>query len=187
MHASTKTELTALTTRAVVLPAGPERWETYIAGLGEFQARWQALDASGGRDYGFLLVGWETVRGFREVAGPARFGGVQAISEASLGAIGVPYAAARVLVPQGDIEALVRFSREIEQWYSGALAMMAYPGHEMGDAGKSVRLLDFWRLRYFVNARFEQKLRTFRDGREQTVAQVIASIEAQYPTRLPEI
>jgi hypothetical protein len=160
-----------------------ERWKGYLDGLSANYAAWQVADP---RSLGFLLYHWQALRGFRELGVAERFGGVKPITEANLAAIGAPYPV-RIRVPRGDIEALVRFSSAIEQWQRGALARMAYSGHEMEDPARGVYLLDFWRLQSFIVARFEQKLRTFRDDPLQPIAEVIGALALRHHDRVPGV
>jgi hypothetical protein len=183
MHASATRELQALAERALQLPAGPARWQTFLDGLAPSYASWRAADR---RDPGFLLFHWQMLRSFTEAGVAERFGGVKPITEASLAAIGAPYGV-RNLVPRGDIEALVTFSAALEAWHQGALAKMTCPGHDLEDAAGSVYLLDFWRLHAFIIARFEQKLRTFRETPTQAIPGVIEMIVSRHHAWVPSI
>ncbi len=186
MHGTTKAELETLAALAMARPAGAKRWQAFLDGLANPHAGWHARNNGGTKVYGFLLFHWEVIRRFKEVGAPARFGRVTPISAASLAAIGAPYAV-RVLVPRGDIEALARFSAAIERWHDGVLGAMTHPGHPMGDPRQNIQLLDFWRLHYFMNSRFEQKLRTFRSSAAQTIPEVVAEIEVGHHARVPEL
>jgi hypothetical protein len=42
----------------------------------------------------------------------------------------------------------------------------------------NLHLREFWRLHYFINAKFEAKLRSYRQSSSQSIPAVIAGIEA---------
>ena len=89
----------------------------------------------------------------------------------------------RVTVGKGDIDALESFSLAMERWHGAAhMAIGQAEGVDMMNPLTNIRLLQFWRLHFFINAKFEAKLRSYRQRSNQAIPSVIASIEtANHP------
>ena len=60
-------------------------------------------------------------------------------------------------------------------------------GLNMMNPMTNIHLREFWRLHYIINAKFEAKLRSYRQSGSQSIPVVIASMEAGAHSSLPRI
>ena len=183
MHNNSKAQLEALKNYAMQFPAGPARRTAFLNGLSPIHVAWHSLPVS----HGFLLFHWEVIKHFKAVGGPAQFGGVIAFTATQLSNFGAPYNVA-VTVAQGDLAALSAFSVAIQSWHNGAhMSIQMATGLNMMNAGTNIYLREFWQLHYFINARFESKLRNYRHVATQSIPSVIAHIESGHHSAVPRI
>ncbi len=116
------------------------------------------------RRVGFLLYHWHVIEGFKTARGPSLWrGGIRAFTRRNFSDMGSPYSVTtRVL--EGDIQSLMDFSREIEGWHNEAhmaVGMSIGRENEMMDPLNNIYIREFWRLHYFINARFLEALRRY--------------------------
>ena len=84
--------------------------------------------------------------------------------------------------------ALRAFSSAIETWHDDAhMKIQMATGLNMMNPMTNINLGEFWRLHYFINARFEQKLKTYRQSASQSIPTVITQIESQAHSSVPSI
>jgi hypothetical protein len=174
MHSNSKAQLEQLKNLAMQFSAGPARRTAFLNGLGPIHVVWHTTPVS----HGFLIFHWEVIKHFKAVGGPAQFGGVTAFTTTQLTNFGAAYNV-NVTMGRGDIAALRAFSSAIQSWHNGAhMRIQAATGLNMMDAGTNIYLREFWRLHYFINAKFESKLRSYRQVSTQSIPTVIANIES---------
>lgn len=183
MHAAAKAQLRAIQSNAMQAPRGAARVDRFLTLLGPVHNTWHTTRHT----YGFLLFHWDLINCFKAVGGPASFGGITAFTNADFRAFGMPYSV-RVAVARGDINALESFSLAIERWHGAAhMAVGQAEGVDMMNPLTNIRLKQFWRLHYFINGKFEGKLRAYRQRTNQDAAAVIAGIEASNHAYVPFI
>jgi len=183
MHNDSKAQLQALKNYAMQFPAGSARRNAFLNGLGPIHVAWHTNPVT----HGFLLFHWDLIKQFKSVGGPKQFGSIKAFTAAQLANFGAPYNV-NVTVGQGDIAGLRNFSLAIQQWHNGAhMEIQNATGLNMMDAGTNIFLREFWQLHYFINARFERKLRSYRSSSNQSIPNVIAQIESNQHSSVPRI
>lgn len=183
MHNNSKAQLEALKNQAMLFLPGPNRRLAFLNGLGPIHFAWH----TNARSHGFLLFHWEVIKQFKAVGAPAQFGGVTAFKASDLTNFGAPYNVS-VTVAKGDVAALRNFARVIEQWHNNAHEqIMMATGLDMMNPTTNLHLREFWRLHYFINAKFEAKLRSYRQLSSQSIPTVIAGIDANAHSSVPRI
>lgn len=175
MHTLLKAQLDAVKQHAMTLPAGTPRAQAFLDGFGPIHLRWH-------RDfprvtYGFLLFHAYVIKLFKATGGPKRVGGVKAYTRADFASFGWPYTVSD-LVPKGDLGALRTCSVDVQNWHNDAHMFIGVAtGVDMMDALTNINHQEFWRLHYFINQQFDQKLRTYAPGKKPTA--IMQSIETQ--------
>lgn len=183
MHERSKRQLRNLAERAMDKPQGTQRRQAFLDGLGSIHLDWHAS----ARRHGFLLFHWELIKYFKQVGAPAEFGGIRAFTKQDFEDFGRPYDVS-VAVDKQDIGSLKRFSRAIENWHNHAHHHVGMAtGVDLMDAETNIYEPEFWRLHYFINQRFEAKLRDFRRRSNQSIPRVVEGIEAQHHRAVPSI
>lgn len=183
MHNNSKAQLEALKNQAMLFLPRPNRRLAFLNGLGPIHFAWH----TNARSHGFLLFHWEVIKQFKAVGAPAQFGGVTAFKASDLANFGTPYNVS-VTVAKGDVAALRNFARMIEQWHDNAHEqIMMATGLDMMNPTTNLHLREFWRLHYFINAKFEAKLRSYRHLSSQSIPTVIAGIDANVHSSVPRI
>lgn len=183
MHNNSKAQLEALRNYAMQFLPGPARRTAFLNGLSPIHVAWHSNPVS----HGFLLFHWEVIKHFKAVGGPAQFGGVTAFTPMELSNFGAPYNV-NVPVARGDLAALRSFSSSIQSWHNGAhMDIQNATGLNMMNAGTNIYLREFWQLHYFINAKFENKLRSYRHSSTQSIPTVIAHIESGHHSSVPKI
>ncbi len=186
MHAALKAQLASIADAASQHPAGAQRVNAFLNALGPIHRDWHETPPSG-RVYGFLLFHAEVIRLLTLVGGPAFFGGITPFTTADWRRFGRPYNVT-FRVPKGDIQAFATFSTDVENWHNRAHMAIEMSSHlNMMDPLTNIHLLQFWRLHYFVQAKFESRLKTFRASASQSPADVIATIETANHPMVPAI
>lgn len=89
------------------------------------------------------------------------FGGVTAYTPAQFTAFGHSYDVA-AKASKGNLDSLAAFSHDIEGWHNEAhMAIGMATGVDMMDARTNITHVEFWRLHYFINAKFFQQLQRY--------------------------
>jgi len=147
---------------------------SYLHKLGPIHLQWHH-GAFATRRIGFLLFHYHVIENLKKCGGPAMFGGIKAYTPANFTAFGHPYdVAAKAL--KGDLNSLAAFSLEIEGWHNEAhMAIGMATGVNMMDPLTNINHVEFWRLHYFINAKFFQQLARYDPTGSN--AQRIAKIE----------
>ena len=183
MHNNSKAQLEQLKNLAMQFPAGPLRRTAFLNGLSPIHVAWHSTPVS----HGFLLFHWEVIKHFKAVGGPVQFGGVTAFTTTQLSNFGAPYNV-NVAVAQGDQAGLMDFSTAIQGWHNGAhMSIQMATGLNMMNAGTNIYLREFWQLHYFINAKFESKLKNYRHVANQSIPDVIAHIETNHHSAVRRI
>ena len=152
--------------------------KAFLKKLGPIHADWHIEHNAGRADTGFLIFHWELVLRFKKVGADAALGGITPFSLAELATF---HSAYHVNVPVGhqNIPALEDFSSELEAWHNDAHMNIGMAIHKnLMNPRTNVKIPEFWRLHYFINDRFEEKLQTFRASASQTLPTVIAGLES---------
>ena len=150
--------------------------KTFLTLLGPIHNNWHVLNNSSTESIGFLLFHWELIQRFNSVGGPAFFGGVTPFSTVELSSFGSPYDVA-VTVHSANVGNLEQFSTDMEAWHDNAHMAVGMAFHiDMMKPKTNVRRVQFWRLHYFINDRFEEKLAQFSPG--SATQAVITQLEA---------
>jgi hypothetical protein len=143
----------------------------FIREFGPMHLRWHML-AFPARPLGFLLYHWHVIQNFKKARGPQLWpGGVRPFTTADFANFGWPYQVTTTAT-DGDIESLAAFSLDIERWHNDAhMAIGMATGTPMMDPEENIRYLPFWRLHYFIDARFLDQLDNY-DGRGSVARQI---------------
>lgn len=150
--------------------------KTFLKKLGPIHNNWHAAHNSGTAQTGFLLFHWELIKRFKAVGGEAHFGGVTPFTTADFTTFHAPYEV-QVSVGNGNLSQLEDFSSEVEQWHNDAHMAVGMAFHKnLMNPKSNVNLVIFWRLHYFINDRFEEKLATYSPGSDD--ATTVSHIEA---------
>lgn len=183
MHASSKAQLQAIRLRAMALPPGFGRARAFLSLLGPIHDNWHSTVTV----HGFLLFHWQVIRHFRAVGGPALFGGISPFTTAQFAnRYNAPYNI-NIPVTPGNTQALAAFSAAVEDWHNGAhMRIEMRDGVNMMDPRTNIFVRQFWRLHYFINARFEEQLRSF-DPPGTPASGVVARIESNNHNMVPLI
>ena len=186
MHAALKAKLGAIASEAMKQPAGAARVNAFLNALGPIHKAWHS-DPVSGRTYGFLLFHAEVIRLLKSVGGPAFFGGIPPYKVADFKAFGRPYNVTYP-VPKGEVQALATFSTDLEDWHNRAHMAIEMATHtNMMDPLTNIHLREFWRLHYFIQAKFASRLRSFRQTPGQSTRSVITELETVDHAAVPTI
>lgn len=150
----------------------------FLKKLGPIHYSWHLAHNSGTADTGFLIFHWELIQRFKKVGADGYLGGITPFSNAELSGFNAAYSV-NVPVAKQNIAELEDFSNELEQWHNDAHMNIGMAIHKnLMNAKTNVKIPQFWRLHYFINDRFEEKLHTFRSSASQTIPQVMVGLEA---------
>ena len=186
MHAALKAQLDGIAAAAMTQPEGAPRVNAFLTALGPIHRDWHSVPPSG-RAYGFLLFHAEVIRLLKSVGGPAFFGGIAPFKVSDFRRFGRPYNVT-LRVGKGDVQAFGTFSADVEDWHNRAHMAIEMATHtNMMDPLTNIRLRDFWRLHFFIQSKFESRLRTFRQTPSQALPDVIAQIETADHAAVPSI
>lgn len=156
----------------------------FLQEFGPLHKRWHTTALR--NNLGFLLFHWHVVTAFRKCHADQIWpGGVQPFTLADWTQFGWPYNLP-MNVNAGDFDSLAAFSASIENWHNEAHMAVENATHEdMMNTLTNVLLRNFWRLHYFIDARFMEALAAY-DGKG-SAQQQISRIEKKYHTRLGEV
>lgn len=144
--------------------------------LGPIHGQWHTANNHGTQSIGFLLFHWELIQRFKAVGGPAHFGGVTPFTTAQFTQFGQPYNVTTV-VKANDINSLEQFSNDLEDWHNNAHMAVGMAFHiNLMNPKTNIKLVQFWQLHYFINARFDEKLAKYKAG--VAIPTLIAQLEA---------
>jgi hypothetical protein len=150
----------------------------FLKKLGPIHGAWHIAHNSGQADTGFLIFHWELIQRFKKVGADAFLGGITPFSPAELTNFNAQYTV-NVAVGQQNATELEDFSSELEAWHNDAHMNIGMAIHKnLMSPRTNVKIPAFWRLHYFINDRFDEKLNTFRGSNTQTIPAVIAALEA---------
>jgi hypothetical protein len=140
------------------------------------------------RRLGFLSFHWHVIEAFKRARGPSMWpGGVRAFALADFRRFGWPYNV-NAPVSGGDVDSLAACSLAIESWHNDAhmaVGMAIGAEAQMMDPARNISLREFWRLHYFINARFEAALRRY-DG-QGSIARKLEKLERDHHAMLGRI
>ncbi len=163
---------------AIAGPGTP--WKTFIRKLGPLHAQWHSKHNAGTADLGFLLFHWELIQRFRSVGADKGLGGsagIKPFSTQQLKKYKASYSV-KVTVAQADLASIEEFSFELEGWHNDAHMNIGMAIHKNLMAPRTnVKIPQFWQLHYFINSRFEEKLKNF-GAAASTASTVVSSLEA---------
>jgi len=149
---------------------------TFLKKLGPIHTKWHTAHNSGTGKSGFLLFHWELIKRFKAVGGPAHFGGVTPFTTADFVSFSAPYDV-NVTVTKKNLVRLEEFSSDVELWHNNAHMAVGMAFHKnLMNPKTNVRLVQFWKLHYFINDRFEEKLADFEPG--ASIPAVVVHVEA---------
>lgn len=152
--------------------------KVFLKKLGPIHYSWHLEHNSGQADTGFLIFHWELILRFKKVGADAYLGGIVPFSKAELAGFHADYQV-NVPVSKQNIPELEDFSNELEAWHNDAHMNIGMAIHKnLMNPKTNVKIPAFWRLHYFINDRFEETLKSFRASASDSVAQVIAGLEA---------
>ena len=156
----------------------------FLKEFGPLHKRWHTTSLR--NNLGFLLFHWHVVTAFKKChADQIWSGGVQPFSSVDWNRFSWPYNLS-TSVNAGDFDSLAAFSSAIEGWHNEAhMAVETVTGQNMMDPATNILLRDFWRLHYFVDARFLEALTAF--DAKGSVTQRILRLEKKYDSRLGEV
>jgi hypothetical protein len=150
--------------------------KTFLKKLGPIHANWHQHHNAGTADTGFLIFHWELILRFKKVGADAALGGITPFSLADLAKDNSDYNV-KVAVGKQDTAAFEDFSSELEAWHNDAHMNIGMAIHKnLMNPRTNVKIPQFWRLHYFINDRFEEKLQTFSPG--LNIPAVVAGLEA---------
>ena len=136
---------------------------------------------------GFLLFHWYVIQGFKKCHADRIWpGGIHPFTAGDWSnRFDWPYNVSNN-VAAGDYNSLGAFSSAIESWHNEAhMAVEMVTGENMMDPLNNIYLKNFWRLHYFIDARFVEALQNF-DG-SGSVAKQVGRIVKKYHGRLGEV
>lgn len=132
----------------------------FLHNLGPIHQKWH-MGAFATRRIGFLLFHEHVIENLKKCGGPAMFGGVKAYTPANFKTFGHPYDVI-AKATNGNLNSLADFSLEIEGWHNEAhMAIGMATGVDMMDPLTNINHVEFWRLHYFINAKFFQQLKRY--------------------------
>ena len=83
------------------------------------------------------------------------------------------------VVNKGDINSLEIFSQDFEDWHNNAHMSIGMAVHvNLMNPKTNVKHVEFWRLHYFINQKFEQELGLYRSSPTVTIPSVVAQLVA---------
>jgi hypothetical protein len=169
------------TARADANPIG------FLDGLASIHVGWH-WSTFAARRLGFLSFHWHVIEAFKRARGASMWPrGVRAFSLRDFRTFQWPYDV-QVSVPSGDVAALAAFSLAVESWHNDAhMAVGTAIGAEdqMMDPAQNIYLREFWRLHYFINARFVAVLRRYET--QGSVARKLERLEQFQHTQMGRI
>jgi hypothetical protein len=169
-----------LTALDQLVTASQGNWRTFIRRLGPLHAQWHIEHNAGQATLGFLLFHWELIQRFDAIGAAQGLGGlsgIQPFSDAQLANFGAPYNVTAV-VTNGDVTSFEFFSGDVEAWHNDAHMQVGMAtGHNLMNPRTNVRRPEFWRLHYFINARFDEQLVNYA-GAGSLPADVVVRLEA---------
>ncbi len=161
----------------------------YLQLLSPMHAQWHARQA---RRVGFLMFHWHVIEHFK-AAGLEPVLGVHPDRTADFSPGGRFAEADFAASMQGigssrSLTDLESYSQAIESWHNEAhMTIGQVTGLDMMNPTVNVFFTEFWNLHYFINARFEEQLRSYADAAHpdlglQDAAAIIAHIETNHHT-----
>jgi len=156
----------------------------FLREFGPLHKRWHMTSLR--NNLGFFLFHWHVTSAFKKCHADQIWpGGVQPFLSADWDQFDWPYDLSSN-VTAGDFDSLSAFSLAVERWHNEAhMAVETATGQNMMDPATNIFLRDFWRLHYFIDARFLEALATF-DGKGP-VTQQISNLERNHHLRLGNI
>lgn len=156
----------------------------FLKEFGPLHNRWHTTSLR--NKLGFLLFHWHVVTALKKSHADMIWpGGIKPFTLADWNGFAWPYNVS-VKVTTGDFDSLAAFSSAIENWHNDAhMAVENATGEDMMNPLTNVLLQNFWRLHYFIDARFMEALVNF-DG-VGSEKQQISRLEIKYHSRLGEV
>ena len=157
----------------------------FLRELGPQHYRWHRIPRTT-RSIGFLSFHWHVVSAFKKSHADKIWpGSIQPFSLAEWNQFGWPYnVTAQVMAD--DFDSFAAFSTAIENWHNEAhMAVMNATGEDMMSPATNIFLRNFWRLHYFIDARFLDALAAY--DKKGSVPQKVARMEKKFDARLGEI
>ncbi len=165
--------------------------QLFLQLLSPLHAQWHAVP-SRARRVGFLLFHWHVIEHFQAL-GLENQMGVQPDTVADFSAPGGRFRAADWAASMDGVAdattlaELEEYSQAIEAWHNDAhMVIGQVTGLDMMDPRANVFFTEFWNLHFFINARFEEQLRSYADNAHpdlnlRTAADVVKHIEGEHP------
>lgn len=151
---------------------------TFLRKLGPIHASWHSHHNLGTSEIGFLLFHWELIQRFRKVGADTLLGGIQPFTLAELQNFSSVYNV-NDAVAKNSVSDMENFSFDLEGWHNDAHMNIGMAIHRsLMHPRTHVLIPQFWRLHYFINDRFEEKLHNFQGG-AGAVAGTVAALEAK--------
>jgi len=156
----------------------------FLQKLGPLHNRWHTTTLR--NTIGFLTFHWHVVGAFKKCHADKLWpGGVHAFTLADWTSFGWPYNVPDN-VSSGDFNSLAAFSSAIEGWHNQAhMAVEMATGENMMNPATNIFLRDFWRLHYFINARFLEALAAYDPA--GSVTKKISKLEKNHESQLGQI
>jgi hypothetical protein len=157
---------------------------SYLRNLGPIHLQWHRGSLAA-RRIGFLLFHYHVIENLKKCGGPAMFGGIKPYTPAQFAAFGQPYDVTSKAT-NGDLDSLADFSLDLEGWHGDAhMAIGMATGVDMMNPLTNINHVEFWRLHYFINAKFFQQLRRYDPAGSN--AKRVAKIEALHHSKVGRV
>lgn len=142
-------------------------WRTFIRKLGPLHARWHLEHNGGTATLGFLIFHWELIARFKKSGADQGLGGlhgIHAYTASQLTTFGAHYGVTDQ-VQAHDLASFEIYSGDVEAWHNDAhMAVGMAVHHDLMNPRTNVRRPEFWRLHYFINAKFAEQLHHYAGG-----------------------
>jgi hypothetical protein len=159
----------------------------FLDGLSPIHVGWHRTTFHA-RRIGFLLFHHHVIVSFKRARGPSIWAdSVRPFRQSDFTRFGHPYDV-RSSIREGDLNSLAAFSLAIEGWHNEAhmaVGMAIGKSSQMMDPARNIYLREFWRLHYFIEARFLVALS--RLDRAGSTSAKIARLEEGDHSRIGEI
>jgi hypothetical protein len=192
MHSVVEQILESYEQRAQQLGAPNE----YLRQLAPLHNRWHGFSRSA-RPIGFLLFHWHVIQHFKGSGLEAAVGTTPyTVADFSGGGqfADAQWPAWMDQVPDAsDLQGLADYSTAIERWHNVeghmVVGMVTGRGEDMMNPLVNIFFPEFWRLHYFIDARFAEQLRAYADAAHPdagltTEAKIVDHIEETHHTAL---
>jgi hypothetical protein len=156
----------------------------FLQDLGPLHKRWHTTSLR--NNIGFFLFHWHLVAALKKCHADKLWpGGVHPFTLTNWTSFNWPYNVANNVV-SGDLNSLATFSTNVENWHNEAhMAVQMATGENLMDPLTNILLRNFWRLHYFINARFLEALSAYDSA--GTATKKIDRLEKNHESRLGDI